>query len=292
MILVLKMSQKFQNKCSISVWAVFGIALMGFLYSWGQWPLVGSYYLRFYPVLVIIVILWNTGSHLRKSLSNFPIKQSTYLFLVPILILSVFIIVLDLRMMIDNNYPSQSINLEFPLRNGKYYIGSAGSNKLINNHFRNYPNSQQYALDINKLGSFGNAYKSFFSRKPSNHYIFSDTIYSPCSGMIITTIDNVDDNTEATMMVDSESGKGNYITLDCNGVHVSMYHLKKDGVFIQVNSYVEVGDPIGMVGNSGFSQEPHLHIQASTMNKDSIREGIPILFGNKYLKRNDLIDAR
>jgi murein DD-endopeptidase MepM/ murein hydrolase activator NlpD len=43
-------------------------------------------------------------------------------------------------------------------------------------------------------------------------------------------------------------------------------------------------DPIGLVGNSGNSSEPHVHIHAE---KDGI--GIPIKFNDQFLIRNNLI---
>ena len=46
--------------------------------------------------------------------------------------------------------------------------------------------------------------------------------------------------------------------------------------------------PLGLIGLSGFAQEPHLHIQAARYNSDSVLVGIPIKFKGAFFSRNDL----
>jgi hypothetical protein len=192
-------------------------------------------------------------------------------------------------MLMGSKIPDGEVHLKFPLKNGKYYISSGGSNKFVNNHYRDYPNSQQYALDINKLGKYGSVYNSIFSNQISNHYIFSDTIYCPCTGTIVESEHRIKDNLTSSMNVKAENGRGNYITIDCDGILVSLYHLKMNSTFNPVNSLVTAGEPLGLVGNSGFSQEPHLHIQVSKYNPDSVKIGVPIKFGDRYFSRNDIV---
>jgi murein DD-endopeptidase MepM/ murein hydrolase activator NlpD len=41
-----------------------------------------------------------------------------------------------------------------------------------------------------------------------------------------------------------------------------MGHLKQNAVFVKEGDKVVTGQPLGCAGNSGFSIEPHLHMQA------------------------------
>ena len=265
----------------------FSIVL--FLYLWGQWPLVGSFYLRYVIIGILVLIVIFSIIRFLQVISFFPHNPTRYLFIISAGLLSIILLTMDVYVLVGGKFPDGEVHLKFPLKNGKYYISSGGSNKFVNNHYRDYPNSQQYALDINKIGKYGSAYKSIFSNQVSNHHIFSDTIYCPCTGTIIESEYTINDNLTSSMNVKAENGRGNFITIDCDGILVSLYHLKMNSIFNPVNSLVTAGEPLGLVGNSGFSQEPHLHIQASKHNPDSVEIGVPIKFGDRYFSRNDVI---
>lgn len=59
---------------------------------------------------------------------------------------------------------------------------------------------------------------------------------------------------------------------------------------------VREGQPIGKVGNSGNTSEPHLHIHAEyggSSDRFGDGVGVPILFTEKgFLKRNDILIIR
>ena len=60
-------------------------------------------------------------------------------------------------------------------------------------------------------------------------------------------------------------------------------HLKKNSIELEVGEYVEVGDYLGLIGNSGSTSEPHLHMHHQRQNPlDSIHpvvaEGLPLYF--------------
>jgi hypothetical protein len=153
---------------------------------------------------------------------------------------------------------------------------------------RDYPNAQQYALDINKLGSFMGVSKKIMSTNNTDHYIFSDTIYCPCNGIVLETKNTIRDNSGSSMNVSQEDGAGNFVNLKCDSVYVFIPHFKQFSIIVSSGMKVKEGSPLGLVGISGFSQEPHLHIQASIYNSDSVMVGVPIKFKGKILSRNDL----
>ena len=55
-------------------------------------------------------------------------------------------------------------------------------------------------------------------------------------------------------------------------------------VAVDGGSVINQGVPIGEVGNSGNTSEPHLHIHAIQNGS-----GIPITFNGRFLVRNSLI---
>jgi len=278
-----------KSKIGLLIKALLYIAIVCFLYLWGQWPLVGSYYLRYFMVanIVLIIILSITKIQSIQPLRPVGVSKTIMTGLTGLLLLLFFL--MNFNALKGRNYPSGGVELEFPLKNGIYYVASGGSSKLINNHMRDYPNSQEFALDINKLGKYKSVSKKILSTVNTDHYIFSDTIYCPCNGKITDIKNNIEDNLSGSMNVKSEDGTGNFVNINCEtGVFVFIPHIKQFSILVTKGMEVRKGIPLGLVGISGFSQEPHLHIQAAMYDSDSTLTGRPIIFKGKSLSRNDL----
>ncbi len=263
-------------------------SILFFLYLWGQWPLVGSYYFRYLILLLIICIVGSAVVRFRSG--NFGKPKSIFkkISIGVTIVFSLLVIMMVFNALRARFYTDQAIELTFPLKGGTYYVSSAGSHKIINNHIRDIPTAQHYAMDINKLGAYGGASKKILSSRNSDHHIFADTVYCPCDGVILDTKTTVKDNKGSSMNVSAEDGTGNYVELKCDGAYIFIPHFKQYSIFVTKDSYVKQGSPLGLVGISGFSQEPHLHFQAAVYDKDSVMVGIPIKFNGKTLSRNDL----
>jgi hypothetical protein len=52
------------------------------------------------------------------------------------------------------------------------------------------------------------------------------------------------------------------IQMPAYGVSVTLAHLKKASLKVKLGDYVQAGASLAKIGNSGYSQEPHLHMQA------------------------------
>ncbi len=75
---------------------------------------------------------------------------------------------------------------------------------------------------------------------------------------------------------------------------VVLAHLMKGSISVVEGDYVRAGAPLGRVGNSGNTTEPHLHIHAvrgSTPDSILVSEGVPILFGGRFPVRNRVIST-
>jgi urea transporter len=116
----------------------------------------------------------------------------------------------------------------------------------------------QHALDF----VIENNNKTFMNQglELSDYYSFGQTIFSPVSGYVIDCISHHNDN--KIEEVDNLNNWGNYLIIKSNlGFFVKLAHLKKNSLKTQINAYVEAGQEIAECGNSGYSREPHLHLQ-------------------------------
>ena len=284
------LKRKPQTKIGLVVKSTMMIGVLIFLYNWGQWPLVWTYYFR-YALLVLCGVILLRSLLIFKSLDDgFPtsmLKRLSLFFVIAILGVT---IVANFFTIMGQNYFEEGVELDFPLKNGTFYVASGGTSKFINNHMRDYPNAQQYAIDINRLDNFKRASKGLFSNTNTDHYIYGDSLFCPCNGIINEVENKVRDNDSGGTHITSQNGLGNYVNIKCAGeIMVLIPHLMQYSVSVIKGENVEKGKFLGLIGISGFSQEPHLHIQAPKFNKDSKLVGIPIKFQGTYYSRNDII---
>ena len=94
-----------------------------------------------------------------------------------------------------------------------------------------------------------------------DYYAFGESVLSPISGYVVALRDDLEDNFIGN--VDRINNWGNYIIIkSLSGTfYVEISHLMKNSVTVKVGDYVEIGQIIGKCGNSGYSPEPHIHVQ-------------------------------
>lgn len=69
-----------------------------------------------------------------------------------------------------------------------------------------------------------------------------------------------------------------------------MGHLQNGSIQVRAGEMVKQGQPIAKTGNSGWTTQPHIHIQAMKMTQGSFwfAEGLPIYFDGKNPVKNTL----
>lgn len=68
---------------------------------------------------------------------------------------------------------------------------------------------------------------------------------------------------------------GNHVIVEQDGVYAVHAHLRRGSVTVAVGDPVEVGHPVGEVGNSGNTSEPHLHFHLMDRARPTAGAGIP-----------------
>ena len=65
---------------------------------------------------------------------------------------------------------------------------------------------------------------------------------------------------KAGLKKDSFSGRANFVRILHDDGSMALYaHLKAEGVLVRVGQHVQIGQQIGLSGNTGFTTGPHLH---------------------------------
>ena len=96
-------------------------------------------------------------------------------------------------------------------------------------HFKSPNKSGQYAVDFNRLGELGAVASHLFSDNNQDHFIYSDTVFSPCAGTVVETFDDLPDRQVTIDMRDVPRG-GNYITIKSDDFFVSLVHVQQGSI--------------------------------------------------------------
>ena len=152
--------------------------------------------------------------------------------------------------------PDDPIALRSPLRDGRFVVVHGGADESVNHHA--VLTSQRHALDIVAVNRAG--FSQRFRRRGSleDYEAFGKPVVAPCAGTVRTAVDGHEDHEPPKR--DTEHLAGNHVVLDCGDVLVLLAHLREGSVVPAANDRLEAGDPIGEVGNSGNTTEPHLHV--------------------------------
>jgi hypothetical protein len=175
------------------------------------------------------------------------------------------------------------MELQFPMREGRYYVANGGSTETLNPHratltapraldFR----GQSFAVDITRLGGD----------------ITGDAVFAPCEGQVVQVANDSPD--EPTGMSDRARMAGNHVLLACGGAQVLLAHLRRGSVAVRPGDSVTPRTRLGRAGNSGNSDMPHLHVHAqrAAVHGTAFMSGEPIhvRFDGRFLARNDIVD--
>jgi len=72
---------------------------------------------------------------------------------------------------------------------------------------------------------------------------------------------------------------GNYVILDLGKSNFALYaHLQPKSIRVRFGQKVHRGQVLGLLGNSGHSQGPHLHFHVTNGNSPLGAEGVPYVF--------------
>ncbi len=259
------------------------ILIVLFIYQAGAWPYLGFNW-RYIIVLVLgIFVLLIFRKRIKSKTQITKSKQNALS-----AVLTIFILLFtytNIEVVLGGYNKEQAVDLTFPLQNGSYAVMQGGDSE-IGNAVHRYQTPDSYALDIVKLNEHKRRGTKLFSKHISDYTIYGDTIYSPCDGTIITYRDGVDENIPPT--TNSKVRGGNHIVIKNGEVKILICHMQKNSIQPQKGDTVKTGEVIGLVGNTGFSIEPHLHIQAyQTFN--GVNKMVPIRFNGRFLNMNDII---
>jgi len=176
------------------------------------------------------------------------------------------------------------LELASPFVDGRYAVIQGGAS--FTNQHASAP-SQRLALDVVRVRILGPRLHGLVARRLGDYLIYGSTLVNPVAGTVVATRDGIDDRTGLRW-----PAQGNQVVAEPDGYpgwRVALCHLRYGSVRVVPGQQVPVGQPIGQVGSSGNSREPHLHLQVN----DEPGRPVAIRIGRRRpLRRNDVVRGR
>jgi len=97
-----------------------------------------------------------------------------------------------------------------------------------------------------------------------DYFAFGESVLSPVGGYVVDLRTDLVDNSIGE--VDRVNNWGNYIIIRSDlGFFVEISHLMQYSITVAIGEYVPLNKIIAKCGNSGYSPEPHIHIQVQEL---------------------------
>ncbi len=285
---------------SMTTWAIQMLVLISytaFIFLMGSW-VYASFYLRYaILILTIVAAIWSFTQVRGLSLFVTP-PFSGWTGYGAGLIISAVLVYLVVGAVRSHFYNETPVNLAFPFKDGTYAVfegGNGRASSLMNYHYGASIHkgartnlSMRYAVDITRVTPWGNDADGFLPTQNDKYAVFNQVVYSPCDGEVFHVEDKWPN--ETPWSGNPPYNVGNHVVITSNDFGVLMGHLQKGSILVKTGDWVKKGQPIAQSGNSGWTSQPHLHIQAMRKSTGSFWgwEGMPILFDGKNPVKNSL----
>lgn len=251
------------------------------------WAWVGHFWPWLFWLLLAVAVLGSLKR--RRTLPWNPQHWKGWMGLAALLMLTAYFLSALPEFLKARTYPQPAVALSFPLQSGSYFVAHGGSSPVMNHHFA-VP-AQRYALDVLQTNNWGTRASGLLPQELTAYHIFGAELLAPCTGEVLATESSFEDLTPPNM--DPENAAGNYVSLFCQDATLLIAHIQKGSLLVKAGDQVTVGQPIGKVGNTGNTSEPHLHLHAVKGKVTTLEgllfeaEGIPMTFEGRFLIRND-----
>ncbi|MEM6997501.1 MAG: M23 family metallopeptidase [Patescibacteria group bacterium] len=174
---------------------------------------------------------------------------------------------------------------------GEWLVFSGGEIPEENLHNGHRP--QDFAIDMVPTGQVvGNLVDSL-----TDYPGFGQKLYAPADGQVVQVVDGMPDNEPGYL--DGFMALGNHVIIrHAENVYSVIAHIKKASSIVSEGEEIKQGQELGVIGNSGNTTEPHLHMHimsSLTIGKrmppkfqyEPVAESVELVFENILVNGED-----
>lgn len=145
--------------------------------------------------------------------------------------------------------------------------------------------AQRYAIDWVQYGTVDGKRTTWKGPEDKNasYFCWDKPIYSVAAGKVVETSDGMAENVphsgKHVVTLDFNNAAGNHAVIEIAPHRYVLYaHMRPGSVAVKSGDTVEAGEIIGHVGNTGSSEEPHLHMHIDDRPSFLGGNGVPYEF--------------
>jgi hypothetical protein len=142
--------------------------------------------------------------------------------------------------------------------------------------------AERFAIDFVQIDPMGMLVDGPLDQL-SNYPYFGDEVHSATAGKVVGVLDNVPETPAGSFppSITAEKAGGNHVVVAIGGGRYAFYaHLQPGSIRVKLGQKVKVGQTLGLLGNSGNSDAPHLHFHIMSTPHPLAANGIPYRFSN------------
>ncbi|HYG95822.1 MAG TPA: M23 family metallopeptidase, partial [Solirubrobacterales bacterium] len=117
----------------------------------------------------------------------------------------------------------------------------------------------------------------------SSYLYFGEPIYSATNGKVVGVVDGIPETPAGAFPPNptAQTAGGNHVVVDMGRGRYAFYaHLQPGSITVRVGQRVSTGQVLGMLGNTGNSDAPHLHFHVMDSPSPLASNGMPYRFAN------------
>jgi hypothetical protein len=142
--------------------------------------------------------------------------------------------------------------------------------------------AERFAIDFVQIDPLDRLFEGPLDQLSSYPY-FGDEVHSATAGKVVGVVRDIPTTPAGAFppAITAERAGGNHVVVAFGGGHYAFYaHLQPGTIRVKVGQKVSIGQTLGLLGNSGNSNAPHLHFHVMDSPHPLASNGMPYRFSS------------